>query len=411
MSNTGVDPVPRRRWPDLFLRSSLVTAIVLALAGLVVLTVDELDGGELVATAVVVVLGAIYSLRGAGRTPKNAGVEEQADEDDPSPSQEAKTAQQGQPTGEEPKVPEAAPRRPGTSGPAGGTEVRARYLEEETPQSLPAPEPHGSQADEAIPRALVMAQRMADQTVNDAKSKAEAMVREAEAMVSEAEARSRSMTEQAQIRAREITETAQMRAREITEAAQIRARALTEGFEARHQERILSADARARVAEEQARLQIAQATEQVARRRQELESSIEALRAFERDYRARLRGFVAGQLKSIDQGMDIDQRAKRIDHQVKAIEQQVEVIEQQVEAIEDSEEVVSPEVVAASLAALKTLVVNYVTLIRNFEQDQLSALESAVPTNVLTPPQPGRSPAPDTDPDASTGEERPPSEA
>ena len=49
-------------------------------------------------------------------------------------------------------------------------------------------------------------------------------------------------------------------------------------------------------------MQIAQATEQVARRRQELESSIEALRAFERDYRARLRGFVEGQLKARGRG-------------------------------------------------------------------------------------------------------------
>src|SRR6266540_820960 len=59
-------------------------------------------------------------------------------------------------------------------------------------------------------------------------------------------------------------------------------------------------EARARVAEEQSRMQIAQVTEQVARRRQELESSIEALRAFERDYRARLRGFVEGQLKALE---------------------------------------------------------------------------------------------------------------
>jgi hypothetical protein len=102
------------------------------------------------------------------------------------------------------------------------------------------------------------------------------------------------------MRAREVTEAAQMRAREVTEAAQARARELTEGLETRYKERIQSAEARARVAEEQARMQIAQATEQVARRRQELESSIEALRAFERDYRARLRGFVEGQLKALE---------------------------------------------------------------------------------------------------------------
>ncbi|MET0228219.1 MAG: DivIVA domain-containing protein [Actinomycetes bacterium] len=157
------------------------------------------------------------------------------------------------------------------------------------PPPPPQPQPvvaeaRGSSAggEEAIARALVMAQRMADQTVEEAKVKAKSMVAEAEA------------------RAKNMTEQAQMRAREVTEAAQARARELTEGLETRYKERIQSAEARARVAEEQARMQIAQATEQVARRRQELESSIEALRAFERDYRARLRGFVEGQLKALE---------------------------------------------------------------------------------------------------------------
>jgi DivIVA domain-containing protein len=166
-------------------------------------------------------------------------------------------------------------------------------------QQAPPPPPQAVAAEgraggeEAIARALVMAQRMADQTVEEAKVKAKSMV-------AEAEARAKNMTEQAQMRAREVTEAAQMRAREVTEAAQARARELTEGLETRYKERIQSAEARARVAEEQARMQIAQASEQVARRRQELESSIEALRAFERDYRARLRGFVEGQLKALE---------------------------------------------------------------------------------------------------------------
>jgi DivIVA domain-containing protein len=172
----------------------------------------------------------------------------------------------------------------------------------------PPPQPVAAEAraggEEAIARALVMAQRMADQTVEEAKVKAKSMVAEAEAraknMTEQAQMRAREVTEAAQMRAREVTEAAQMRAREVTEAAQARARELTEGLETRYKERIQSAEARARVAEEQARMQIAQATEQVARRRQELESSIEALRAFERDYRARLRGFVEGQLKALE---------------------------------------------------------------------------------------------------------------
>jgi DivIVA domain-containing protein len=177
-------------------------------------------------------------------------------------------------------------------------------------QAPPPPPPQavaegrGGGGEEAIARALVMAQRMADQTVEEAKVKAKSMVAEAEAraknMTEQSQMRAREVTEAAQMRAREVTEAAQMRAREVTEAAQARARELTEGLETRYKERIQSAEARARVAEEQARMQIAQATEQVARRRQELESSIEALRAFERDYRARLRGFVEGQLKALE---------------------------------------------------------------------------------------------------------------
>src|SRR6266540_2475910 len=175
---------------------------------------------------------------------------------------------------------------------AANTQVGAPAVVMPTPQAPPPPPPPQHQAapqatssaggEEAIARALVMAQRMADQTVEEAKVKAKSMVAESEA------------------RAKSLTEQSQMRAREITEAAQMRARELTEGLETRYKERIQSAEARARVAEEQSRMQIAQVTEQVARRRQELESSIEALRAFERDYRARLRGFVEGQLKALE---------------------------------------------------------------------------------------------------------------
>jgi hypothetical protein len=140
--------------------------------------------------------------------------------------------------------------------------------------------------------------------VAEAEARAKNMTEQAQMRAREvteaAQMRAREVTEAAQMRAREVTEAAQMRAREVTEAAQARARELTEGLETRYKERIQSAEARARVAEEQARMQIAQATEQVARRRQELESSIEALRAFERDYRARLRGFVEGQLKALE---------------------------------------------------------------------------------------------------------------
>jgi DivIVA domain-containing protein len=158
--------------------------------------------------------------------------------------------------------------------------------------------------EEAIARALVMAQQMADQTVEEAKARAKAILDDSEARSratnEETQRRARELTEAAQLRAREVTQAAEQRAREITEAAQARARDLTEGVEARAKERIENAERRARTAEDQARTQIQTVTEQVARRRQELEGSVEALRAFERDYRARLRGFVEGQLKALE---------------------------------------------------------------------------------------------------------------
>ena len=158
--------------------------------------------------------------------------------------------------------------------------------------------------EEAIARALVMAQQMADQTVEEAKARAKAILEDSEARAratnDETQRRAREITEAAQLRAREVTQAAEQRAREITEAAQARARDLTEGVEARAKERIENAERRARTAEDQARTQIQTVTEQVARRRQELEGSVEALRAFERDYRARLRGFVEGQLKALE---------------------------------------------------------------------------------------------------------------
>jgi hypothetical protein len=252
----------------------------------------------------------------------------------------------------------------------------AEILERERP----AEQTNEANTEEAIARALVMAQRMANQTVEEAKVKARSMITEAEAraknMTEQAHMRAREVTEAAQMRAREVTEAAQMRAREVTEAAQARARELTEGLETRYKERIQSAEARARVAEEQARMQIAQAAEQVARRRQELQNSIDALAAFERDYRARLRDFVEAQLQSMDQEVNA------MDREVKAIDQQVKAIEGSMDAPP------SPELIAASLEALKTLVLNYATLVRSFAQGHRNTLEHTVPIGSLAPQQP-----------------------
>ena len=104
-------------------------------------------------------------------------------------------------------------------------------------------------ADETIARTMLTAQRTADRTM-----------------------------EAAEIRAQEVLADAQLRASTTVESAQLRAREVTEMAEARARE----------------------VTEQLARRQRELEHSIDALRAFEREYRGLLRQCVQAQMDALD---------------------------------------------------------------------------------------------------------------
>jgi cell division initiation protein len=103
--------------------------------------------------------------------------------------------------------------------------------------------------EEAIAGALVTAQRVAEQTVADAKA-------EAQAIVLAAEARANDLTESAKLRAHEIVETAEMQANQVRE--------------------------------------------QLGQRRLELEKSIQALQVFEGDYRGRLRACVEDLMTILD---------------------------------------------------------------------------------------------------------------
>jgi cell division initiation protein len=107
-----------------------------------------------------------------------------------------------------------------------------------------------SRADEqAIARALVTAQRVAEQTVADAQTEAKAII------------------DDAQTTATQTTEAAQRQARETLEAAELHAH---------------------------------QVKEQLGQRRRELERSIQTLQAFEGDYRDRLRGCVEDLMNTLD---------------------------------------------------------------------------------------------------------------
>jgi DivIVA domain-containing protein len=108
----------------------------------------------------------------------------------------------------------------------------------------------GRADEEAIAKALVTAQRVSEQTLTDAKVEAQAIVLRADA------------------EAAQITESAQLQAREIIEAAELHAR---------------------------------QVKEQLVQRRRELEKSIEALQAFEGEYRGRLRVCVEDLMKTLEE--------------------------------------------------------------------------------------------------------------
>jgi cell division initiation protein len=99
----------------------------------------------------------------------------------------------------------------------------------------------GRTDQEAIARALVTAQQAAEQTLNKAQAQAQAIIANAQA------------------KATQVTDAASLQARETLETAELDAR---------------------------------QVKEELAQRRWELEKSIQALQAFEGDYRDRLRGCV-----------------------------------------------------------------------------------------------------------------------
>jgi DivIVA domain-containing protein len=113
-------------------------------------------------------------------------------------------------------------------------------------------EPPADRANkEAIACALITAQQLVEQTAHDAKVKAQTTMIEAQAA------------------AKRITDAAELRAREIIDAADLHAR---------------------------------ETNDQLAQRQQTLEKSIDALRAFERDYRGRLRACVEALLKALENG-------------------------------------------------------------------------------------------------------------
>jgi DivIVA domain-containing protein len=140
----------------------------------------------------------------------------------------------------------------------------ARLLSEPQPaQAAPAgsaaPAPVGTEGQEAALRTLLLAQRTADEAVAEARAEAE----------------------QIRTAAREEAEATLASAREEAERVLAASRAEAAGLD------------------EQIAQRLEAALGDLDRRRQRLEASIEELRAFEREYRTRLRAYLEGQLREL----------------------------------------------------------------------------------------------------------------
>lgn len=176
----------------------------------------------------------------------------------------------------------------------------------------PYPSPVGM-ADAAAERqalqVLMLAGRTADEHVAaanhqaeaicaDARTTAEQIVREAHDVAGRARRDADRLVSEAQSRAAQVVHDAQVAAEDSRrEAEQERAAARTSADQA-----IAAAHAHADELEREAEERYAEAVGGLADERATLQQQIEALRRFDREYRTRLRVFMHGQLRALDEG-------------------------------------------------------------------------------------------------------------
>ena len=160
----------------------------------------------------------------------------------------------------------------------------ARLLSEQQPASKAAPaapaDP-GTEGQEAALRTLLLAQRTADEAVAEARAEADQLRTSAREEAAATLASARQEAETTRAAAQAEAETTLASAREEAE-------------------RVLSASRdEAAGLDEQIASRLEAALGDLDRRRQRLEASIEELRAFEREYRTRLRAYLEGQLREL----------------------------------------------------------------------------------------------------------------
>lgn len=180
-------------------------------------------------------------------------------------------------------------------------------------QERPAEEPAGEPPAAEAAGVLAMAQKLHDQYVAEGEQTRASHIAEGEQtraqLISEGETtKEQLITEGTSRRDELIQEGEETRERYITEGEQTREQYITEG-EQKRTELVTEAETRASNMIEEAELTSTRTLNALERKKTDLESRVSELTSFERDYRARLKDYIEGQLSELNNQGSIEQEA------------------------------------------------------------------------------------------------------
>lgn len=179
-----------------------------------------------------------------------------------------------------------------------GTRPAQERPAEEPADSAPSPQQPAAEAAGV----LAMAQKLHDQYVAEGEQTREAYIAEGE------QKRTQLITEGENTKDELITEGTTKRDELVAEGEQIREQYITEG-ETKRTELVTEAETRAENMIEEAELTSSRTLNALERKKSDLEARVSELTSFERDYRARLKDYIEGQLSELNSKGSIEKEA------------------------------------------------------------------------------------------------------
>lgn len=179
-----------------------------------------------------------------------------------------------------------------------GTRPAQERPAEEPADSAPSPQQPAAEAAGV----LAMAQKLHDQYVAEGEQTREAYIAEGE------QKRTQLITEGENTKDELITEGTTKRDELVAEGEQTREQYITEG-ETKRTELVTEAETRAENMIEEAELTSSRTLNALERKKSDLEARVSELTSFERDYRARLKDYIEGQLSELNSKGSIEKEA------------------------------------------------------------------------------------------------------